>query len=141
MTIRPMLDSDFAEWQRMRTALWSGQTPEDMHVWRARADAVTLVFDRGNGWLGGFAELGLRSIADSCDTSPVAYLEGWWVDPDLRRQGIGAGLIRAGEEWAQSRGLEELASDVELANDVSQRAHDQLGFEEVGRSVLYRKAI
>ncbi|MEP6474855.1 MAG: GNAT family N-acetyltransferase, partial [Gemmatimonadota bacterium] len=139
MTIRLILESDFTEWQRMRTALWPGQSPEDMREWRARTDAVTLVFDRDNARLGGFAELGLRSIADGCATGPVAYLEGWWVDPDLRRRGIGAELIRAGEEWARSRGLKELASDVELANDVSQRAHHRLGFEEVGRSVLYRK--
>ena len=71
----------------------------------------------------------------------MAYLEGWWVDLELRRRGLGAALIRAGEEWARSRGLKELASDVELVNEVSQRAHDRLGFEEVGRSVLYRKTI
>ncbi len=127
----------------MRTALWPDQTPADMDAWLARPDAVLVVAEReGEGaGLCGFAEVGARGYADGCGRGPVAYLEGWWVDPDARRQGAGAALLRAGEDWARSRAYAELASDVELENAVSQRAHLQLGFSEVVRAVLYRKSL
>jgi hypothetical protein len=41
----------------------------------------------------------------------VAYLEGWYVDRDVRRHGIGAALVHAAEAWARERGYRELASD------------------------------
>jgi aminoglycoside 6'-N-acetyltransferase I len=91
--------------------------------------------------LAGFAEVGTRSVAESCETSPVAYLEGWYVDPDMRRQGIGAALVGAAEDWSRARGFRELASDTQLTNITSQRAHEALGFAEVERSVLYRKVL
>lgn len=125
----------------MRTLLWPDQTPEDMSTWAGRKDAITLVAERENGRLGGFAEIGRRECAEGCESGPVAYLEGWWVDDDLRRQGVGGALIRAGEEWARAQGYQELASDVELHNGVSQEAHEHLGFEEVARAVLYRKPL
>jgi aminoglycoside 6'-N-acetyltransferase I len=100
MRIRLLHEGDHAEWERMRTALWPGQTVDDMREWLARPDTVVLIADLGAGKLGGFAELGARSVAESCTTSPVAYLEGWYVDPAWRRQGTGAALIAAAESWA-----------------------------------------
>jgi len=95
----------------------------------------------GRTRLGGFAEVGARSVADGCDTSPVAYLEGWFVEEDLRLQGVGAALVRAAETWARAQGFREFASDVELENVESQRAHVAVGFREVERSVLYVKTL
>jgi aminoglycoside 6'-N-acetyltransferase I len=125
----------------MRTALWPDQTGADMAAWLARPDAAVIVAERGAGRLCGFVEVGERSYADGCATSPVAYLEGWYVDPDLRLQSVGARLIRAVEAWARSRGYRELASDTQLDNVVSQRAHERLGFSESERQVLYRKVL
>jgi aminoglycoside 6'-N-acetyltransferase I len=71
----------------------------------------------------------------------VAYLEGWYVDPDVRRQGVGAALVRAAEAWAREHGYREFASDALLENVESQRAHVALGFAEVERVVLYRKVL
>jgi aminoglycoside 6'-N-acetyltransferase I len=71
----------------------------------------------------------------------VAYLEGWYVDEDLRRQGVGTALVRAAEAWARSKGLKEFASDTQLANAGSQLAHAALGFTEVERLVAYRKIL
>ena len=125
----------------MRTALWSDQAAEDMDAWLARPDTVVLVAEVDGGRLAGFAELGARSVADGCLTTPVAYLEGWWVDPEWRRQGVGAALVTAAEAWARAEGYTELASDTTLDNTVSQAAHRRLGFVEMERAVLYRKDI
>lgn len=144
--IRPYEPSDDAEWLRMRRVLWPHDTVEaeqiDMATWLARPDTAVLVADRGNGrGLAGFAEVGTRLYADGCDTSPVAYLEGWYVDRDVRRRGIGAALVRAAEVWARQRGYQEFASDALLDAIDSQRAHESLGFIEVERAVRYRKRL
>lgn len=146
INIRERLPADDAEWLRMRCALWPETTSEahraEMHGWRERLDAVVLVAPRSSGdGLMGFAEVGARSLADGCETSPVAYLEGWYVDRDSRARGVGAALVRAAEAWARTRGLREFASDAELENVESQRAHMALGFREVGRAVLYLKKL
>lgn len=140
VVVRPYAAGDYAEWRRMRTALWPDQTERDMAGWLARSDTVVIVAPRGDG-LCGFVEVGERTNADGCETSPVAYVEGWYVDPDARRQHIGARLIEAAESFARSRGYRELASDTEWDNSISQQAHRRLGFEELDRVVLYRKVL
>ncbi|HZS61559.1 MAG TPA: GNAT family N-acetyltransferase [Gemmatimonadaceae bacterium] len=144
MNVRDVRDyepGDYAEWLRMRSALWPDQTEKDMAEWLARSDTAVMVAVRSAGSLCGFVEVGERTNADGCETSPIAYVEGWYVDPDVRRQRIGARLIAAAETFARSRGYRELGSDTEWHNTVSQAAHRQLGFEELDRVVLYRKVL
>lgn len=125
----------------MRTALWPGQTASDMTAWVARVNTAVIVAERDAGRLCGFVEVGERPFADGCHTSPVAYVEGWYVDPEHRMQSVGTQLILAVERWARSRGYRELASDTELHNVGSQHAHERLGFSESERLVLYRKTL
>ena len=135
---------DAAEWLRMRLALWPEEvvaSEQGMAEWLALGDTVVLVAERGDGRLAGFAEVGTRPYADGCETSPVAYLEGWYVDEDVRRRGVGAALVAAAEHWARERGLRELASDALLDNVTSHGAHEAVGFTEVERAVRYRKAL
>jgi aminoglycoside 6'-N-acetyltransferase I len=146
---------DRTEWLRMRLILWPEMDADahlvDMHTWLSRPDATVIVVPRDDGGglpgsdrparLAGFAEVGTRSVADSCETSPVAYLEGWFVDPDMRRRGVGTALVRAAEAWARQQRYRELASDTEISNETSQRAHAALGFTEVDRVVVYRKVL
>jgi aminoglycoside 6'-N-acetyltransferase I len=90
----------------------------------------------------GFIDAGLRSHADGCDTStPVGFIEGWFVDAAFRLQGVGARLVKAAEDWARTQGCAEMASDTWIDHDDSQRAHAALGFEEVDRCVHYRKKL
>lgn len=90
----------------------------------------------------GLLEAGLRSHADGCDPShPVGYVEGWYVIETHRRLGIGAALLSAAEDWARALGCTEMASDTQIENLVSQRAHASLGFKIAERSILYRKAL
>jgi aminoglycoside 6'-N-acetyltransferase I len=86
-------------------------------------------------------EVGLRNYAEGCESSPVGYVEGWYVDQSVRRQGVGRALIRAAEDWARSRGCTEIASDTEVENAGSQEAHERLGYERVETIVVYRRAL
>ncbi len=145
IAIRPVGDADWSEWRRMVASLFPGHAPDayddGMHRARARDDAAVFVADRGDGRLAGYVEVGLRAYADGCDTSPVGYLEEWWVDPDVRHRGVGGRLVAAAERWARAQGCREMASDALLDNVGSQRAHERLGYAEVERAVHYRKAL
>ena len=150
MNVRPVQPADRQEWLRLRAALWRDATPQqlaaeiaDYHVGGTIESLTARVFvaDRGDGRLGGLAEFSLRPGALGCATSPVGYLEGWYVDEDLRRQGVGAALVRAGEAWAASRGCAEMASDCVAMNHVSRLAHLSLGYAPSQRWLLFRKSL
>ena len=145
MVIRPYEPGDWEEWRRMRRALWPDEPTavedDDMRAWLTRADAAVFVAVRSSGGLNGFAEAATRPYAEGCSTSPVAFLEGWYVDPDARRRGVGRALVAAVEHWARAAGLRELASDALLENVTSHRAHARLGFREVERLVCFYKPL
>ena len=129
----------------MNRALFPGLDLEadeaEMRATIARTDAEVFVLDRGDGKLAGYVEVGERSIADGCESSPVGYIEAWYVDPDVRRSGYGRSLLVAAEEWAVQRGRSEMASDALIDNDVSHAAHRSSGYEEVDRVITYRKTL
>ncbi|MFN0138527.1 MAG: aminoglycoside 6'-N-acetyltransferase [Pyrinomonadaceae bacterium] len=144
--IRALEERDLAEWLRLRTSLWD-QTSEDDHK-EEMVDIIehpdsqfVAVADTGNGRLAGFLEASIRQHVEDCETENVGYLEGWFVDSDHRRQGIGAMLVGAAEDWARERGCTEMASDAEVGNTVSQQAHAQLGYTETSRLVHLRKEL
>lgn len=90
----------------------------------------------------GFADVSLRQdYVNGCDTSPVAFLEGVYVEGDFRGQGVAAALIAAVTRWAVGKGVSELASDADIANVDSHRMHAALGFEETERVVYFRKLL
>ena len=46
-----------------------------------------------------------------------------------------------GEETSRAQGFNEIASDAQFENRVSEAAHKSLGFEEVERAILFRKTL
>jgi len=145
MSVREPEDRDWSEWLRMRCALWPDDSPQEhergMREWRSRGDAAVFLALRANGSPCGFVEVGTRQYADGCLTSPVGYIEGWYVDADVRRQGIGRALLRVAESWARARGYREMASDARLDNTVSHAAHARAGYAEVERLIVFRKSL
>ena len=86
-------------------------------------------------------EAAVRFRADGCDSTPVGYNEGWYVDEDVRRRGVGRALVEAAEAWARARGCRQMASDAELRNTISHQAHGALGYEETARLVFFKKDV
>ena len=129
----------------MRKALWPNCSDEmhsiEMKEQSGSPDATVFVIDRGNGKLGGFVEVSIRDRVDGSTSGRVGYLEGWYVDPDLRGQGFGKELVAAAERWSANKGMTEIASDAELDNAESIKAHKALGFKETFRLVHFLKKI
>lgn len=133
----------------MRAALWPDTDVAELRgevdaFFAARSGPVLpqrVFVAEADGRLLGMLELSLRPYADGCHSSPVPYIEAWYVAPDARRQGIGSALIQAAEEWAVQHGHTEMASDALLDNSVSERAHLALGFKEVERAIRFRKTL
>jgi len=61
---------------------------------------ITFVVESCGGGLCGFIEVSRRNYAEGCTTSPVAYIEGWYVDEESRRRTLGTRLVQAAEAWA-----------------------------------------
>ena len=145
MRIRAFENGDWEEWLRMSRELFPDDSIDadeaEMRQTLARPDAAVFVVERPNGLLAGYVEVGARDWADGCNTSPVGYIEAWYVDPDIRREGHGHRLLEAAEEWARARGYREMGSDALLENEVSYHAHLRSGYSEVDRVVQFRKTL
>lgn len=143
--IRRASAPDKPEWLRMRCLLWPNVDPDnlagELEAMLRDDDAPVFIAERSTGGLCGLLEAGMRRYADGCDTSPVGYIEGWYVDEDVRGQGIGAALFAEAEDWARDRGLKEMASDTQIDNETSLRAHLALGYHETERLVHFAKTL
>src|SRR6266851_7553219 len=124
--VRAVKTADRAEYVRMRSALWPDAYVAELdgEVAEMLADPNQPVFvaAREGGALCGMVEARVRAFANGVDEAPCAFVEGWWVDEDVRRAGIGRALIALVEDWARGRGFHELGSDADLDNTVSHQA-------------------
>lgn len=141
MTIHLLEPNQAQRYLPLRMELWPDADSLE-EITQLLEDSETEIFVAENdGELVGFVEASLRKYADGCESSPVGYLEGWYVRPEYRKHGVGRKLVEAVEDWAREMGCTEMASDTELHNLLSQQAHAKLGFEEVERIVQFRKAL
>jgi aminoglycoside 6'-N-acetyltransferase I len=135
-------------WARLRARLWPALSAE---AHRAELEQALSTNDGGTvafiattdlGEIVGFAEASLRGdYVNGCETSPVTFLEGIYVQPDHRGAGLARALCRAVEEWGRAAGSFEMASDADIANTASHAFHAAVGFAETERVVFFRKAL
>jgi len=142
--VRPVADNDISEWFRLRKLLWD-ESSDDEHktemldIYEHKETQLVLVAETEGGNLIGFLEASIRPFVEDCHSDHVGYLEGWFVQPEYRRYGIGRKLVKTAENWALGKGCEEMASDAEIGNESSLKAHLNLGYEETSRLVHLRK--
>ncbi len=145
--VRAATLDDAPVWGAMRRALWPDEpNVGELDELRAASDgeggrAAFLAVD-DDGVAIGFAEAALRhDDVNGTETSPVGFLEGWFVAPEWRGRGVGRTLVVAVEAWTRAQGCSELASDTWLDATASQAAHRGCGFEETERVVYFRKGL
>lgn len=147
MHVRPATAADRAGWIALRRQLWPEESGEGhaAEVDDALANSDTFaafVAVDAAGAVMGFLEAAMRfDYVNGCEGSPVAFLEGIYVAPAFRKQGVARALIAAFEDWARGKGVREMASDAEIGNRVSHAMHHALGFAETERVVYFRKPV
>ena len=145
MQIASCTAADLDDWARLRATLWPDERADEL---RAEAEAMLgdpdaiALLARMDGQAAGFAEATLRrDYVNGCETSPVAFLEGIFVNPEHRHQHVAQTLTEHVAEWGRAQGCTEFASDALLENTASHAFHAAIGFEETERVVYFRKAL
>lgn len=144
ITLRRVMQEDKAEWFRMRKGIWP-DVPDnymtfDMDRLLANVDYFVIFACDGDRPIG-LTEAGIRDYGEGCETSPVGYLEGWFVQEEYRGKRIAGIMTQAAENWMREKGCTEVASDTWLDNEPSIRAHVNMGYHEVERLVHFVKRL
>ena len=116
VVIRNIVASDAPRWEQLRCELWPGA--DDDHAAETAAffagtlaePQAVLVAYRGVNMVG-FAELSIREDVEGLGGKRVGYVEGLYVEPSSRGQGVARELLRASKLWARNNGCEGFASD------------------------------
>jgi aminoglycoside 6'-N-acetyltransferase I len=143
--LMPPRGSDDPAWLLLRCALWPDASVAEhlsgMIDALGRRHYVRLAVSN-TGSPVAFVEASKRvDYVNGTSSSPVAFLEGIYVTPDCRRQGVARTLVDSVLEWAMASGCVELASDSLLDNASAHAAHRALGFEETERVVYFRRDV
>lgn len=145
MVIREIVESDRSQWVQLREALWPGSLAdhdeETRTFFEKRLKTPVVFVAEAKDRLVGFLELDFRKYAPGCTSSPVAFIEGWYVEPASQGQGVGRALIDAAEAYARAAGHHEIASDADIENVEGIAAHIAVGFEEIERIVCFRRSL
>ncbi len=86
---------------------------------------VVFVADPGNGRAAGYIQ---ASRHVSLEVDPLVEIDGLVVSRDHRRQGIGAALIAAVEDWARSLGIFTVRLHTNIIREEAHRFYKGLGF-------------
>jgi aminoglycoside 6'-N-acetyltransferase I len=138
-------EPDRTHWVRLRDELWPGSLAdhdkETRRYFGKRLQLPIVFIAELDGTIVGFLEMDFRKYAPGCSTSPVPFIEGWYVEPAQQRQGIGRALVETAEAHARRAGHREIASDAEIDNADGIAAHRALGYDEVERVVCFRRPL
>jgi aminoglycoside 6'-N-acetyltransferase I len=142
--IRKVTHAEKNAWFQMRKGVWPEAEDDyllfDMdEVLASDIEIVFMAFVQNQP--AGMIEASIREYAEGCDTSPVGYIEAWFVEGEFRSTGVAGELAKASEQWAREKGCTEMGSDTWLENDMAIRAHKKMGYHEVERLVHFVKQL
>ena len=88
-------------------------------------EKVIFVADPGDSQAAGYIQ---ASLHISLEVDPLVEIDGLVVSRDHRRQGIGAALIAAVEDWARSLGILTVRLHTNIIREEAHRFYNGLGF-------------
>ena len=117
LLIRPVRRDDAAVWETLRRELWpegaSDHASEiaDFFAGKLLEPAAVLLAETSACAIVGFAELSIRADIPELAGKRVGYVEGLYVRPAMRNQGVASQLLRASHAWAREKQCTAFASD------------------------------
>lgn len=111
--------------------LASFKTPEGSFVGGGLRDLAKIY-----GWFGGTARGFLAAILDQQAKPDTLMVDGIFVQPEARSQGVGSALLDAIERKAAGLGLTSISLDVVDANPRAKALYERRGFVESARVSL-----
>jgi GNAT superfamily N-acetyltransferase len=107
----------------------SARSAEYWETWTRKPvdEQVTIVAVDGERWVG----MASGWLAE--EIPGRAWLAQLWVDPGVRRAGLGLRLIEAVADWARQRGMFLLELSVTTNNPAAAALYARAGFVETGR--------
>ena len=114
--IRPVTRSDAETWLRLRTAHWpdgvADHGPEIAAFFTGTATEPQAVFlAERDGHAVAVMELSIRRDLPMLPNVDVGYIEGFYIEPEFRGQGITRSLLRFAQDWARKQRCAAFASD------------------------------
>lgn len=149
MKVEELTPDAFRAWADMRQALWEDHTEEkdrrQFQEYLAKCEAgqaLSFFAVSEDGDRVGFLDAAFRKDhVDGVESPPVWYVEGIFVLPEARGQGVGRFLCSVLERHARSQGYSMIASDCELDDYESEAFHKAIGFKETIRSIHLTKPL
>ena len=114
--IRPVTPADAATWERLRAAHWpdgaADHGPEIAAFFAGTAHEPEAVFlAEHNGHAVAVMELAIRTDLPPLPNVKVGYVEGFYIVPGFRGQGLARQLLRFAQDWARAQHCPAFASD------------------------------
>jgi aminoglycoside 6'-N-acetyltransferase I len=141
MKIQEACEGNFEAWLGLRKLLWPGD--DAMHVGEMRAilaSDIQIAFlvlseeDQAVGFIEGAIYLN--------PPQDYGYVEGWYVLPAFRGQGLGGELLGALEQWFLHQTISLSLSDTIPAEyPLSPAAHARYGYREYATMKIYIKQL
>ncbi len=120
-----------AEAQAMPMERWDGRARKLAQA-RETVGFVAAEEARVIGFIAGFVGQ-YRDGAIHNEARDTVTMARAWVDPQVRREGIGRALANAVESWARDKGAKILEVQVTENNDLAVEFYRKLGFTDTGR--------
>ncbi len=124
MKIKIVNEQTLSIWASFASQVWRTNEQELIEKFRNNKFPHEFLYFSSSEEPIAWISLSLRhDYVEGCQNGPTAYLEGIFIIPDYRSQGIGDKLLSFAISWAENRGISQLASDVEFDNQLSQNFH------------------
>ena len=138
--IRRSIELSVTETERELSDLWmNGILDIGLESIRTkRMDDEVFVLKKANGSNSGSLWLGKSVDQFTCDTT--GYILGIFIEPDMRRKGLGSLLLHFAENWCHENGFLHLTLNVGWRNECARQFYESHGYRirsEVRRKDLY----